>query len=894
MQKAEKQYLFVFGSGARHAEGPATMRTILGLRGAHLAELAQNGFPVPAGFTISTEACAYFHKHAGQWPAGLHDQIKSALRRMEAATGKVFGDSKNPLLLCVRCDAAVRVPGLMDAILNIGLNEQTVEGFCESVGNARAGWESYARLLELFGSLVLSEQGRLIRQDFEAERSKLKDKYGASQSADLSAAHLRELCGLYNKRILAQTGAAFPAQPADQLRAAINAAMASWTSERAEAYRRTHKVVGLLGASVNVSAMVFGNLNEESGIGQVSSRDGRTGASRPAGRYRVQAQGPCREDEIRLGKDFHDMPREKTPAWKKVYEALLEIMLKLEQHYRHPQEIEFAVENGRLWLLQTLPAPRTGRAAIRWAVEMATGQDISTSKSQLRIFKPEDAMQMVSASDFEQFLFPQFAGDSEKTANRLCEASPLLPGAVAGRLAFSGEKALEWRKKDRTSTLLLVLNSESQASPRQLSAVQGILACGAVQETTIRWARDKGLVGIRLEKAACGDERHLQLGSRTLGEGDCLSLNGFTGAIYENALPVEPGPLLKNGRTSHQQAEERRLYRQILAWSDKFRGLSIRVNAGDAADVEMGRRLGAQGVGLLRMDALLREAETEKAVFEYAVSATRTASEKALAKVQALLRQSIEEVLRATDGIPLAVSLSRDPPVRPAPEKGRERLRHPGREELWEGLSGGRLLYLRPEFFQAQIRALAESAILVEKKAGRVPLEIYIPGILTRPEFEALARQTREGMEALIKEKKSRIRYAVGLLVDNPRTALMADTMTESLDGLAVDVAALTRSCLGVNEDTARHFLSRYVGDKLLGADPFQHLDLEGVGPLIETSIRRCREARPGISCGLFGDQSTDAACIRLCYKTGVEWMACSPCRVPIARFLAAQIALKA
>ncbi|HOW96417.1 MAG TPA: PEP/pyruvate-binding domain-containing protein, partial [Kiritimatiellia bacterium] len=485
VHKTSKQYVFAFGPGAKNTEGDASMRAVLGLRGANLAELSRLGVAVPPGFTIATEVCAYFTRHGGQLPSGLLDQVDAAVRKLESLTGMKFGEARNPLTVAVRCGAGVVLPGLMETVLNLGLNDQTVPAFCEQTGNARAGWDGYRLFMERFGAVVIDAEAGLSQSDFDAERSKLKDKYGLAGDADLSAGHLRELCDIYKRLFFQKTRRPFPQDPREQLRMTIAAGLRSWTSGRAEHYRQAHKVAGLLGAAVNVIAMVYGSLDDESGSGIVSSRDGKTGSSRPVGVFRVGAQGIGLSAAASGLKDIHDMPKEKPAAWKKTYEQLAELLHKLEGHYRYPQEVEFAVERGKLWILQAQNAQRSGRAAVRWALEMASGQDAVSGKPLPRVLKAEEALLTLGAPDLDTFLFPLFDAAAERQAILLARGQPLAPGAASGRIVFSLQKAGDLLRKDPAARLVLVCRELGEADRANLRRVQGVLAVGAGLDSTL-------------------------------------------------------------------------------------------------------------------------------------------------------------------------------------------------------------------------------------------------------------------------------------------------------------------------------------------------------------------------------------------------------------------------
>lgn len=911
VHKAAKQYVFLFGPGAKHTEGDASMRAILGLRGANLAEMSRLGIAVPPGFTLSTEVCAYFTRHGGQGPAGLMDQVDAAVRKLEALTGAKLGDSRNPLTVAVRCGAGVVIPGLMETVLNLGLNDQAVPGFCEQTGNARAGWDGYRLFMERFGAAVLGPEAGLSLSDFDAERSKLKDKYRLAGDADLSAGHLRELCDVYKRLFIEKTRRPFPQEPRDQLRLALTASLRSWTSERAEHYRQAHKVAGLLGAAVTVIAMVYGSLDEESGSGVVSSRDGKTGSSRPVGVFRVGAQGIGLPAAAAGLKDVHDMPKEKPAAWKKVYEQLAEVLHKLESHYRYPQDIEFTVEKGRLWILQTQNAQRTGRAAVRWALEMASGQDAVSGKALPRVLKAEEALLTLGVGDMEAFLFPLFEAAAERQAILLARGQPAAPGAAAGRLVFSVQRAREFLRKDRAARLILACRDPGEAIGPDLRGLQGLLAIGG-GSSLVAAARGQGRAavaigsGVRLDARA----RTLVFNGHALGEGDGISLDGFTGAIYRGEVPCEtasPAAAIVGGRKSEQKTPAARLYRQLSEWTDRSRKMEVRAAARGPRDTKAGRNLGADGFLYFPEPALL-EKEGLWLIREYLWTDDPAPRRKALDGLQALYRSALEELFEAAGGQPVCIRVlneARDPwtalhggeletlarRLGLSLEKARERQKQHAEAPRVDG-PGRRLLLRHPDLGAMQAAAIAEAACLQEKHGVKVLPEIALPRVAGRAEFDLCSRLVREAVTRVLKERKTRLKFSIGVMIDTPRAALTADHLAESAEFFLFDGDELTRSAYGFPRHAAGAAVAEQVERRVLAADPFQTLDAGGVGQLIELAVRKGRETRPDLQCGLYGEHGGDPNSVKFCGKVGLNHVVCSPYRVPLARLAAAQAAI--
>lgn len=910
-----KKYVYFYGFGKENTEGDQTMKAILGGKGANLAEMANANLPVPAGFTVSTEACAYYASHDGKYPDGMVTQLKKELKKLETKMKKKLGDPKNPLLVSVRSGAAVSMPGMMDTVLNLGLNDKSVLGFIESTGNARTGWDCYRRFIDMFGGVVMGPTTGLGHQDFEDEMVKLKKKYGAKEDTDLTADQLKELCDIYKKVYQKKVKKPFPQDPFEQLLASISAVFGSWNGERAIKYRQINKVTGLLGTAVNVCSMVYGNMGEESGTGVAFTRDGSTGAEEPMGEYLINAQGEDVVAGIRTPKHLDEMPNEKSPIWKKAHAQLRTIMKKLEEHYKYPQDVEFTVEQGTLWMLQTRNAKRTGLAGVRWAVEMATGKDFFTGKPQKKILKPNEALATLSGSDLEQLLFPIFDVAAEKKAEVLAKGLPAGPGAGVGKIVFEASTAEKMIKANPAEKLILVRHETSPEDVGGMWAAQGILtSTGGMTSHAAVVARGWGKCCI----AGAGDlaidykARTISAHGKTLKEGDWISLNGSTGIVYIGQLPNEASPVVSGvvgGKKAAQKHPIYLMYKQVSDWADKYRKIQVRTNADSPKDALAARAFGAQGIGLCRTEHMFFEGERIWAVREFILAEDLKAREKALAKLLPLQRSDFEGIFKAMDGFGVTIRLI-DPPLHefvPQDEAGQiEMAKRMGTsldmvkarvQKLHEmnpmlGHRGCRLSITYPELCVMQTRAIMEAACNVAKTGRKVLPEIMVPLIGTKAEFDFCAEIIRTTADAVIKAKKSKVKYLVGTMIEIPRAALTADAVAETADFFSFGTNDLTQMAFGFSRDDIGSFLPDYIEKKILPVDPFLTLDIEGVGQLVEMGVKRGRTTRPDLKCGICGEHGGDPASVKFCCKVGLNYVSCSPYRVPIARLAAAQAEL--
>lgn len=913
----KKQYVYFYGFGKKHTEGSASDKAIIGGKGANLAEMAIAGLPVPPGFTVSTEACAYYSKNGQKYPTGMQAQLKEKLGKLEKMMGKKLGDAKDPLLVSVRSGAAVSMPGMMDTVLNLGLNDKSIHGFINQSGNERAGWDCYRRFIDMFGSVVMGPTSGLEHEHFEHELERIKKKYKAAEDTDLTADQMKEVVDAYKKVYLTKVKKAFPQSPWEQLDLSIRAVFGSWTSERAEKYRQINKITGLLGTAVNICTMVFGNMGDDSGTGVAFTRDGSTGDFQPMGEYLINAQGEDVVAGIRTPKNLQDMPKEKDPIWKKAYTDLNTIMKKLEMHYKYPQDVEFTVERGKLWMLQTRNAKRVGLAGVRWAVEMATGKDVITGESQPKVLTPKEALMTVQGSDLEQLLFPIFDIAAEKKAKVFGSGLPAGPGAAVGRIVFTAPEAEKMVKEDPKAKVLLVRHETSPEDVGGMWAAQGILtSTGGMTSHAAVVARGWGKCcicgagGLRIDYR----NKTVSNGKETLKEGDWLSLNGSTGFAYLGELPTESSPVVSAIISKNKKAQKHhfyKMYSQISAWSDQFRKLKVRTNADAPTDSKAARAFGAEGIGLCRTEHMFFEGDRIWAIREFILADNKSTREKALSKLLPYQRKDFEGIFGAMKDLPVTIRLL-DPPLHEFVPHGisdqaemAQRLNVPKElvaqrvQQLHEfnpmlGHRGCRLSITYPELCVMQTRAIIEAAINVQnRRKTKVIPEIMVPLIGTKAEFDYLAKIIRQTADGIIKARKSKLKYLVGTMIEIPRAALTADEVAESADFFSFGTNDLTQMTFGYSRDDIGTFLPDYLAEKILPHDPFQSIDISGVGQLVDMGVRKGRDSKPGLKCGICGEHGGDPASVKFCSKVGLDYVSCSPYRVPIARLAAAQAAIK-
>ena len=916
-KKSKKQYVYFYGFGKEHTEGDTSYKAILGGKGANLAEMANADLPVPPGFTVSTEACSYYTSHDGNYPSGMVTEMKEKLKKLEKMTGKKLGDPNDPLLVSVRSGAAVSMPGMMDTVLNLGLTDKSVKGFIKKTGNERAGWDCYRRFIDMFGDVVMGPASGLTHEMFEKELEAVKSKYGADQDTDLDAEQMKELVDRYKKVYRSKVKKAFPQDPWEQLDLSVQAVFNSWNTPRAVKYRQINKISGLLGTAVNVCTMVFGNMGSDSGTGVAFTRDGSSGKAVPMGEYLVNAQGEDVVAGIRTPKNIEDMPGEpvENEIWTKAHKDLLTIMRKLERHYKYPQDVEFTVEQGKLWMLQTRNAKRTGLAGVRWAVEMATGKDVDTGDKQPKILSAKRALATITGEDLEQLLFPIFDIDEEAKQEPLINALPAGPGAAVGKIVFDAKNAEALIKKNPDDRLILVRQDTSPEDVGGMWAARGILtSTGGMTSHAAVVARGWGKCCIcgaselKIDQA----KKEIKVKGKTLKAGDWLSLNGSTGNVYEGEIPTMASPVVTavDGNAKAKKHPIYLMYKTVSDWADKYRKINVRANADSPADAKMARAFGAEGIGLCRTEHMFFEGDRIWDIRTFILADTLSEREAALKKLLPHQRKDFEGLFRAMKGLPVTVRLL-DPPLHeflPHTKADQEEMaRHIGVDidlvkrrvqDLHEmnpmlGHRGCRLSITYPELCVMQTRAIIEAACNVAKRSKvECEPEIMIPLVGTKAEIDHLEKIVRETAEKVLERRKLSIPYKVGTMIEIPRAALTADEIAESAEFFSFGTNDLTQLTFGYSRDDVGAFLPDYLNEKILDVDPFQSLDQSGVGQLVQMGVKKGRSTRPKLKCGICGEHGGDPASVKFCVKTGLNYVSCSPYRVPIARVAAAQASL--
>ena len=770
----------------------------------------------------------------------------------------------------------------------------------------------------MFGDVVMGPYTGLTHEDFEHELIKLKKKYKAAQDTDLTAEQLKELVDIYKKVYRNKVKKPFPQDPYEQLNLSIRAVFGSWNSERAEKYRQINKITGLFGTAVNIQTMVFGNMGPKSGTGVAFTRDGGTGHSKPMGEYLIDAQGEDVVAGIRTPKDLDDMPNEKEDVWAPAYNELQKIMSKLERHYKYPQDVEFTVQDGKLYMLQTRNAKRTGLAGVRWAVEMATGKDFYTGESQSKILSQKEALMTLSGDDLEQLLFPIFDSSVEKKAKIITSGLPAGPGAAVGKIVFDAAEAESIIEKDPKAKLILVRHDTSPEDVGGMWAAQGVLtSTGGMTSHAAVVARGWGKCCI----CGAGDliidykKRTVTVGRKVLKQGDSISLNGSTGNVYLGEIPTEVSPVVAavvDGKKSAKTDPIYKMYAEVSKWSDSNRKINVRTNADTPKDSIAAKAFGAEGIGLCRTEHMFFEGDRIWAIREFILAENENDRKVALAKLLKHQQKDFEGIFKAMDGLPVTVRLL-DPPLHEfvphtkqdqqemakilgVPiKKVSERVASLHEHNPMLGHRGCRLSITYPELCIMQTRAIISAACKMSKlkKPIKVNPEIMIPLVGTKAELDFLEAIVRKEADTLILKSNAKIKYLVGTMIEIPRAALTADEIAESAEFFSFGTNDLTQMTFGYSRDDIGSFLPDYLDEKILNTDPFQQLDQSGVGQLVKLGVQRGRETRPNLKCGICGEHGGDPDSVKFCAKIGLDYVSCSPYRVPIARLAAAQAAIR-
>jgi pyruvate,orthophosphate dikinase len=879
----------VFFFSKDRTDGNATMKESLGGKGANLAEMAEMGIPVPPGFTITTEVCGYYQDHDGAYPEELAAEVEENLRRLEEATGKTFGDPSDPLLVSVRSGAAVSMPGMMDTILNLGLNDETVVGLAQKAGNERFAYDSYRRLLQMYGDVVmeLKPETETDLDPFEEILDAVKDGAGVEQDTDLTADHLKDLVDRFKAAIEAKAGRPFPQDPAEQLWGAIEAVFRSWNNPRAIKYRELNDIAGLLGTAVNVQAMVFGNMGEGCGTGVAFTRNPATGENAFYGEYLMNAQGEDVVAGIRTPQPISAL-KDEMP---KVFDELLAIRSKLEDHYRDMQDVEFTIEDGRLYMLQTRTGKRTAAAAVRTAVEMVGEGMIDKETAVLR----------VQPDQIDQLLHPTFDPQQEEAAKVLTKGLPASPGAASGSVVFSAEAAEAAAAEGKDVILVRIETSPEDIGG--MNAAQGILtARGGMTSHAAVVARGMGKCCVAgagdLVIDYAGGEFHV--GGVTVKAGDAISLNGSVGAVYP-------------GRIATIQPELSGTFGTLLDWADGFRTLGVRANADTPGDTEVAIRFGAEGIGLTRTEHMFFEGDRIVAVREMILADDEAGRREPLAKLLPMQRGDFEGIFRALGGRPGTIRLL-DPPLHEflphdaegqkevaaamgvSPDVIREKVESLHEFNPMLGHRGCRLGITYPEISEMQVRAIMEAACIAQKEGIAVHPEIMIPLVGHVKELKIqreLAERVAEEVLAAAGLSKSDVPYMIGTMIEVPRAAVTADEIAQEAEFFSFGTNDLTQMGCGFSRDDAAKFLKEYVAKGIYDKDPFQVLDRDGVGKLMEMGCDLGRKTRPDIKLGICGEHAGEPASIAFCHEVRLNYVSCSPYRVPTARLAAAQAAIQ-
>ena len=864
-------------------EGSAAMRNLLGGKGCNLAEMTNLGMPIPQGFTVTTEACTEYYNCGKQISQEIQDQIFEAITWLEGINGKKFGDTEDPLLVSVRSGARASMPGMMDTILNLGLNDVAVEGFAKKTGNPRFAYDSYRRFIQMYSDVVME----VPKSYFEKIIDEMKEAKGVHFDTDLTADDLKELAAKFKAVYKdAMNGEEFPQNPTEQLMGAVKAVFRSWDNPRAIVYRRMNDIPGDWGTAVNVQTMVFGNKGETSGTGVAFTRNPSTGAKGIYGEYLINAQGEDVVAGVRtpqpISKLAEDLPE--------CYKEFMDLAMKLENHFRDMQDMEFTIEEGKLYFLQTRNGKRTAPAAIQIACDLVDEGMIT----------PEEAVCRIEAKSLDQLLHPTFVPEALKAGEVIGSALPASPGAAAGKVYFTADEAKDAGKGGRGERVILVRLETSPEDIEGMHAAQGILTVrGGMTSHAAVVARGMGTCCV----SGCGEikideeAKVFELGGHTFHEGDYISLDGSTGKIYKGDIATQEATVSGN-------------FERIMEWADQFRTLRVRTNADTPADTLNAVKLGAEGIGLCRTEHMFFDAERIPKIRKMILSETVEQREEALNELIPFQKGDFKAMYKALEGRPMTVRYL-DPPLHEFVPTDPEDIKALADDmgmtveavnakcaELHEfnpmmGHRGCRLAVTYPEIAKMQTRAVMEAAIEVKEECGYdiVP-EIMIPLVGEKKELKYVKDVVVEIAELVKKEKNSDIQYHIGTMIEIPRAALTADKVAEEADFFSFGTNDLTQMTFGFSRDDAGKFLDSYYKAKIYESDPFARLDQEGVGQLVKMAVEKGRSTKADLKCGICGEHGGDPSSVEFCHKIGLNYVSCSPFRVPIARLAAAQAAL--
>jgi pyruvate,orthophosphate dikinase len=888
--KAAKSGKWVFTFGDGKAEGKAGLRDLLGGKGANLAEMANLGLPVPPGFTIPTSVCTYFYAHDKSYPKELKAQVEKALGHVGKLTGKAFGDARNPLLVSVRSGGRASMPGMMDTVLNLGLNDTTVEALAEMSGDRRFAYDSYRRFITMYSDVVLGFD----HHHFEDILDTFKDSQGYTLDTDLSGDDWVDVVGRYKEAVARETGHDFPQDPHVQLWGAIGAVFSSWMNARAVTYRRLHDIPESWGTAVNVQAMVFGNMGETSATGVAFTRNPSTGESRLYGEFLINAQGEDVVAGIRTPQDITEYARKESGSDKasmevampEAFKELTRIYTLLEKHYRDMQDMEFTVEQGKLWMLQTRSGKRTAKAALRIAVELANEGLISK----------KDAVSRIDPASLDQLLHPTI--DPAAKRDVISTGLPASPGAAAGEIVFSSDEAAKLQADGRK--VILVRIETSPEDIHGMHAAEGILTTrGGMTSHAAVVARGMGKPCV----SGCGTIRvdygrgTMSIGSRTFKTGDVITIDGSLGQVLAGRMPmIEP-------KLSGE-------FGTLMGWADQVRKLGVRVNADTPEDARTAVKFGGEGIGLCRTEHMFFEETRIRTVREMILAEDEQARRAALSKLLPMQRADFVELFEIMKGLPVTIRLL-DPPLHEFlphtqaeieevaramntdPRRLADRARDLAEFNPMLGFRGCRLAIAYPEIAEMQARAIFEAAVEAEKRTGKaVGLEVMVPLIATKIEFDLVKARIDATAQAVMKETGTKLSYQVGTMIELPRACLMAGDIAGTAEFFSFGTNDLTQTTYGISRDDAAGFLGTYIAKGILQVDPFISVDRDGVGELIKIGVARGRKTRSSLKVGICGEHGGDPASVAFCHEIGLDYVSCSPYRVPIARLAAAQAAL--
>lgn len=897
MAKKITKYVYFFGNGV--AEGTASMKDLLGGKGANLAEMTSIGLPVPPGFTISTEACAYFSSHNGEYPAGMKEEVLLNLKQLEKTMNAKLGDAENPLLVSVRSGAAQSMPGMMDTVLNLGLNPDTVAAMAKKTGNDRFAWDSYRRFIQMFGDVVMG----VPHSKFEEAIQDVKDEEGKVYDYELNTENLISLVKRYKRIYKRHTGEDFPTDPYDQLFKAINAVFGSWNNDRAIKYRQMNDIRGLLGTAVNVQSMVFGNMGETSGTGVAFTRDPSTGDNHFYGEYLMNAQGEDVVAGIRTPQSIDTLCKVNP----KVYDQLCEIRKTLEKHYHDMQDMEFTIQEGKLYMLQTRSGKRTIFSWLRSQVEMV----------EEGLIDKRTAVSRVPAGEFNKLFAPILDQNEIKKSGikPITIGLNASPGGACGQVVFTAEDAEEWAKQGKE--VILVRTETSPEDIGGMAVSKGVVTCrGGMTSHAAVVARGMGCPCV----SGAGEiivnfaAKTFDVNGQTIKEGDFISIDGFSGCVYNAKIQVRPSEIVQvlNGSMKEEDSILFQNYKKFMSYVDDIKTMGVRTNADTPADTHMAVMLGAEGIGLCRTEHMFFGGSRIVSMRKMILANNLIERKAALAELLPMQRGDFEAMFTELNGLPANIRLL-DPPLHEflpndsttrhemalalgiSPEEVARKSASLHEFNPMLGFRGCRLAIIYPEILEMQVRAIIEAAINVKKKGLDVYPEIMIPLVGNHKEFEFCKDHAEAVIKQIFEEQGTEVKYEIGTMIEVPRAAVTADEIAQTAEFFSFGTNDLTQMTCGFSRDDAASFLGHYVHDadkQFYEYDPFATIDVDGVGKLMNHAAKLGRSVRPDIRLGICGEHGGDPKTIAFCQKVGLNYVSCSPYRVPIARLAAAQAAI--